>query len=41
MVCEMGLRSLRLEAAMLREDVPFRAGGLASLLAQGGQLAVL
>jgi predicted peroxiredoxin len=41
MVCEMGLRSLRLEAAMLRGDVPFRPGGLASLLAQGGQLAVL
>jgi peroxiredoxin family protein len=41
MVCEMGLRALRLGAAMLRDDVPFRPGGLASLLAQGGQLAVL
>jgi peroxiredoxin family protein len=41
MVCEMGLRALRLEAAMLRKDVPFRPGGLASLLARGGQLAVL
>ena len=41
MVCEMGLRALRLEAAKLRKDVPFRPGGLASLLAQGGQLAVL
>lgn len=41
MVCEMGLRALGLEAAMLREDVPFRPGGLASLLARGGQLAVL
>lgn len=41
MVCEMGLRALRLEAAMLREDVSFLPGGLASLLAQDGQLAVL
>jgi peroxiredoxin family protein len=41
MVCEMGLRALRLEAAKLRKDLPFRPGGLASLLAQGGQLAVL
>jgi predicted peroxiredoxin len=41
MVCEMGLRALRLDAAMLRKDVPFRPGGLASLLARGGQLAVL
>ena len=41
MVCEMGLRVLGMEAARLREDVPFRAGGLASLLARDGELAVL
>ncbi|MEM7024430.1 MAG: DsrE family protein [Pseudomonadota bacterium] len=41
MVCEMGLRALGLEARSLRSDVPFRAGGLATLLGQGGQIVVL
>lgn len=41
MVCEMGLRALGLEAAGLRGDVAFRPGGLASLLARDGELAVL
>ena len=41
MVCEMGLRALDLEAQALREDVPIRAGGLATLLGLGGQIVVL
>jgi peroxiredoxin family protein len=41
MVCEMGLRTLGIEAAALRDDVPIRAGGLATLLGRGGQIVVL
>jgi peroxiredoxin family protein len=41
MVCEMGLRALGLDAQALRRDVPIRAGGLATLLGQGGQIVVL
>jgi peroxiredoxin family protein len=41
MVCEMGLRALGLEAAQLRPDLPLRMGGLATLLAQGGQMIAL
>ena len=41
MACEMGLRALGLEATSLRQDVPFGRGGLASLLARNGELAVL
>lgn len=41
MVCEMGLRALDLGAQALREDVPIRAGGLATLLGLGGQIVVL
>lgn len=41
MVCEMGLRALDLEAQALREDVPVREGGLATLLGLGGQIVVL
>jgi peroxiredoxin family protein len=40
-VCEMGLRTLDLQAEALRGDVPIRAGGLASLLGLGGQIVVL
>jgi uncharacterized protein len=41
MVCEMGLRALDLDAQALREDVPIREGGLATLLGLGGQIVVL
>jgi peroxiredoxin family protein len=41
MVCEMGMRALDLEAQALREDLPIREGGLATLLGLGGQIVVL
>lgn len=41
MACEMGLRAHGLEAAELRPDLPLRQGGLATLLAQRGELIVL
>ena len=41
MVCEMGLRALDLEVPALRDDLPIRAGGLATLLGLGGQIVVL
>jgi uncharacterized protein len=41
MVCEMGLRALDLHAQTLRDDVPIREGGLATLLGLGGQIIVL
>lgn len=41
MVCEMGLRTLDLEAHELRKDVPIRQGGLATLLGLGGKIIVL
>lgn len=41
MVCEMGLRALDLQAQVLRQDVPIRAGGLATLLGEGGQIVIL
>lgn len=41
MVCEMGLRALDLEATRLRQDVPIRPGGLATLLGQGGRIVVV
>jgi peroxiredoxin family protein len=41
MVCEMGLRTLDLQADALRDDLPIRSGGLASLLGLGGQIVVL
>jgi peroxiredoxin family protein len=41
MVCDMGLRGLGLETATLRQDLEIRSGGLATLLAMGGQNVVL
>lgn len=41
MVCEMGLRSLDIEAAALRQDLPIRSGGLATVLGRGGQIVTL
>ena len=41
LVCEMGLRALDLPAQALRDDVPIRAAGLATLLGLGGQIVVL
>jgi len=41
MVCEMGLRALDLAAPALRDDLPIREGGLATLLGMGGQIVVL
>jgi uncharacterized protein len=41
MVCEMGLRALDLQPQALRDDVPIREGGLATLLGLGGQIVVL
>ena len=41
MVCDMGLRTLDLQAEALRDDLPIRSGGLASLLGLGGQIVVL
>ena len=41
MVCEMGLRTLGLSADALRSDVRLEPGGLATLLARGGQIVAL
>jgi peroxiredoxin family protein len=41
MVCEMGLRTLGLARDALRSDLRLEPGGLATLLAQGGQIVVL
>jgi uncharacterized protein len=41
MACEMGLRALDLAASRLRQDVPIRPGGLATLLGQGGQIVIV
>jgi peroxiredoxin family protein len=41
MACEMGLRALGLEVEALRSDLGLRQGGLATLLARGGQTVVL
>ena len=41
MVCEMGLRTLGLAPDALRSDVRLEPGGLATLLARGGQIVVL
>jgi peroxiredoxin family protein len=41
MVCEMGMRALGLAPDALRADLDLRPGGLASLLARGGQIVVL
>ena len=41
MVCEMGLRTLDLTPNTLRSDVKLEPGGLATLLARGGQIVVL
>ena len=41
MVCEMGLRTLGLTPAALRSDLELAPGGLATLLARGGQIVVL
>jgi peroxiredoxin family protein len=41
MACEMGLRALGLEPEALRSDLTLARGGLATLLARGGQLVVL
>jgi peroxiredoxin family protein len=41
MACEMGLRTLGLEPEALRSDLELARGGLATLLARGGQLVVL
>lgn len=41
MVCEMGLRALGLTPDALRVDLELRPGGLASLLARGGQIVVV
>jgi peroxiredoxin family protein len=41
MVCEMGLRALGLEPGELRADLAPQPGGLATLLARGGRIAVL
>jgi peroxiredoxin family protein len=41
MVCEMGMRALGLEPGALRADLKLQPGGLATLLARGGQLVVL
>ena len=41
MVCEMGLQVLGLEPGQLRADLQPQAGGLATLLARGGQTVVL
>jgi peroxiredoxin family protein len=41
MMCEMGLRALGLTPDALRKDLALRPGGLASLLARGGQIVVL
>jgi peroxiredoxin family protein len=41
MVCDMGLRTLGLTRAALRSDLELAPGGLATLLARGGQIVVL
>jgi peroxiredoxin family protein len=41
MVCETGLQALGLEPGELRADLEPRPGGLATLLARGGQTVVL
>lgn len=41
MACEMGLRALGLAPDALRSDVRLAPGGLATLLARGGQIVVL
>lgn len=41
MVCEMGLRAMGLQIDAMRPDLPLTPGGLATLLAKGGQLLVL
>jgi len=41
MVCDMGMRALGLEPGALRADLELRPGGLATLLARGGQTVVL
>jgi uncharacterized protein len=41
MACEMGLRALGLEPDVLRSDLRLERGGLATLLARGGQIVVL
>jgi peroxiredoxin family protein len=41
MACEMGLRTLGLDPEALRSDLELGRGGLATLLARGGQLVVL
>jgi peroxiredoxin family protein len=41
MACEMGLRALGLEPGALRADLAVQEGGLATLLARGGQTIVL
>ena len=41
MACEMGLRALGLEPEALRSDLRLARGGLATLLARGGQTVVL
>jgi peroxiredoxin family protein len=41
MACEMGLRALGLEPEALRSDLQLARGGLATLLARGGQLVVV
>lgn len=41
MVCEMGLCALGLAPDALRSDVRLEPGGLATLLARGGQIVVL
>jgi peroxiredoxin family protein len=38
MVCEMGLRTLGIEAGALRPDLAFERGGLATLLGEGGDV---
>jgi peroxiredoxin family protein len=41
MACEMGLRALGLQPEALRSDLDLAPGGLATLLARGGQTIVL
>lgn len=41
MACEMGLRALGLAPGALRSDLKLAPGGLATLLARGGQTVVL
>ena len=41
MACEMGLRALGLQPDALRSDLRLERGGLATLLARGGQTVAL